>query len=77
MDKACGTCRVIGAAFGLAISGYALIYLPMSANDAECGRVTLCPKPPEEDPEYWRRAMCTQPKYQHLKVCQPKDQPHD
>lgn len=54
---------------GAAIVGYPLIYLPMSANHAECGKVTLCPKAPEDDPEYWRRAMCTQPKYQHLRVC--------
>jgi len=60
---------VLGGFIGVVIAGYPLVYLPMSANHAKCGKVTLCPKPIEDDPEYWRRAMCTQHKYQHLRVC--------
>ena len=34
--------RIFGALIGLALSGYILVYLPMSRNFAECGKVTLC-----------------------------------
>lgn len=33
---------VIGAILGLVSGIYVAIYLPMSANYAECGRVTVC-----------------------------------
>lgn len=33
---------IIGGLIGIAIVGYAFVYLPMSANYDECGKVTLC-----------------------------------
>jgi hypothetical protein len=36
------TPAIIGAAIGLAISGYALVYAPMQRNYDQCGKVTLC-----------------------------------
>jgi len=36
---------IIGGIIGLAISGYALFYVPMSRNYEECGKVTLCDTP--------------------------------
>lgn len=38
---------IIGGTLGLALAGYAFVYLPMKANHDECGKVTLCtPEPP-------------------------------
>lgn len=34
--------RIIGGVIGASITIYAFIYLPMRANYAECGKVTLC-----------------------------------
>lgn len=34
---------IIGAILGVIISGYTLVYVPMSRNYEECGQLTLCP----------------------------------
>lgn len=34
---------IIGAILGVIISGYILVYVPMSRNYEECGKITLCP----------------------------------
>ncbi len=65
------TASIFGGMIGLAVAGYPFIYAPMKANHNQCGKVTLC-DPETENPEYWRRAMCTQPKYKHLRVCKPE-----
>lgn len=34
--------KILGALTGLAIAGYAVAYVPMIRNHAECGKLTLC-----------------------------------
>jgi hypothetical protein len=34
--------KIGGALIGAALALYALVYLPMSRNYAECGKITLC-----------------------------------
>lgn len=36
---------ILGGAIGLLLVGYAFVYVPMSQNYADCGRVTLCEEP--------------------------------
>lgn len=33
---------IFGGTLGIALVGYAVVYLPMKRNHDECGRVTLC-----------------------------------
>jgi len=34
--------KIIGATLGIALALFIWVYLPMSRNYAECGKVTLC-----------------------------------